>query len=451
MVTALHVPPGGPRWVLRRRRPESFVPGKLIVRFKSDAIPGAVPHAARAVRTFRAVLPEQVSAPLEMLKRNFGLRRIDPVLVAPQRMARMAGLPTVGRSVASLGVSMEHSPREKLRGYNVIELESEHVSRDVLKRIAASDAVEFVERVPNRWTSSAAAEPDPSLNLQWGLRAIEWFTTKKRPSAAKVHVAVLDTGVDAGHADLKSAVAAYDHGKHSSKDLPGHGTHVSGIIAAIANNGIGICGVANCRLHVWKVFSDPTGPRREEQFDDDAYHRALAEVLDSPARIVNLSLGGTEPSRIERDLIAALVAEGVLVVAAMGNEYDEGNPKEWPAAYPNVLAVGAIGETRRRAYFSNSGPHIGLMAPGNNILSTVPRYAGFDRPETNYASWAGTSMAAPHVVGCAALVKARYPGRDGTRIADRLRKTALKLPAMQGKTFTAAYGHGLVSAARALI
>jgi subtilisin family serine protease len=442
----------------RETRTPEYVPGKLIVRFREDALrparavlAGGV-RAVRAMRDLASALPEQVSGPLEMLKRHCGVKRIDPLLAPPPSAARAAGMTRMTRGVLSLAASVDSSPRERLAGYNVIELEDKAVSAETLRRIQASRAVAFVERVPNRWVSAKRSKPvaDPSLNLQWGLRAIDWFAVARRPSAAQVHVAVLDTGVDARHPDLKGAIEAYHRGAHSAKDLPGHGTHVAGIIAALANNGVGIAGVADCRLHLWKVFSDPSGPRAFEEFDDEAYNRALGAVLDSPARIVNLSLGGTAASRTERELIAALVAEGVLVVAAMGNEYAEGNPVEYPAAYAEVLAVGAIGEARRRAAFSCTGRHINLVAPGEHILSTLPRVA-FAGRATDYDAWDGTSMAAPHVAGVAALLKAQNPAKSGAWIGKRLQKTAVRLPAMRGKRFSASYGHGLVSVARALL
>jgi len=130
-----------------------------------------------------------------------------------------------------------------------------------------------------------------------------------------VRIAVLDSGLDTSHPDIPAPEASKDYSDWPVLDdtiansVTGHGTHVAGIIAALANNGVGIAGIADCRLHVWKVFSDPRGPRAFEEFDDEAYNRALGAVLDSPARIVNLSLGGTASSRTERELIGALVAE----------------------------------------------------------------------------------------------------------------------------------------------
>jgi len=444
------------------RRP-AFVPGKLHIRFKPAALHGAVAavergaRAVRASRTARALpeadaaLPAQVAEPLRMLAEQFGVCRVTPVLAVGRAPARAVRGTKGARMVASLAEAVTRAPRAKLAGYAVVELEAgREITPDVLSRIGESPAVEFVERAANRWTSGRALKPDPARNLQWGLRAIEWFHVARRPDAGDVHVAVLDTGVDTTHPDLAGVIANYERGPHSVRDLPGHGTHVAGIIAARANDAAGICGVANCRLDVWKVFSDPKRPKQDEEFDDDAYNQALAAVLDSPARIVNLSLGGTERSRTEQDLIAALVAEGALVIAAMGNEFEDGNPVEWPAAYADVLAVGAIGEDRRRASFSNTGRHINLVGPGACILSTVPFYTYFGRSESGYAAWPGTSMAAPCVAGVAALLKAKYPSRYGTWIGNRLQQMTTRLAAMGSKPFTGEYGHGLVNVRRAL-
>jgi subtilisin family serine protease len=133
----------------------------------------------------------------------------------------------------------------------------------------------------------------------------------------------------------------------------------------------------------------------------------------------------------------------------MGNEYEEGNPVEYPGAFPGVVAVGATDETGRRAPFSNTGRHIDVVAPGVNVLSTLPTQPTWDG-EKDYASWAGTSMATPYVAGLAALLRSKNPTWSGKRIADRLRKTARRLPAMKKKSFTREYGHGLVDVEKAL-
>jgi subtilisin family serine protease len=122
-----------------------------------------------------------------------------------------------------------------------------------MKTLRASRAVTLVERVPNRWL--CASPSDPLLNRQWGLSAIRWFSGN-RPSAAGVKVTVLDSGVDGGHADLRNVVSSYRHDGSSARDYAGHGTHVTGIIAALVNNKIGIAGVANCKISMWKVFDD---------------------------------------------------------------------------------------------------------------------------------------------------------------------------------------------------
>jgi subtilisin family serine protease len=316
---------------------------------------------------------------------------------------------------------------------------------DVRKRLTASPAVEFVEPVPNRWP----AEADPQLNRQWGLRAIRWFNVA-RPDAAKVHVAVLDSGIDASHPDLKGTIETYDHAGNSARDYCGHGTHVAGTIAAIVNNGIGVAGVANCRLHCWKIFDDrkPNPLGGVGPFNFEYYVDALASLLDAkpPIKVVNLSIGGTASSNTEATLYRELRAAGILVVAAMGNEYLEGNPTSYPAAYDGVLAVGACDEVDRRGEFSNTGQHIQISAPGVNVLSTVPTAKSIFGKTTDYDSWDGTSMATPHVAGCAALVYAANGGAlDAKAIEKLLTKRARKVPEMKGKVFTPEFGFGVVS------
>ncbi|MEO8420198.1 MAG: S8 family serine peptidase [Hyphomicrobium sp.] len=427
----------------------------MIVRFKQDAVEAVARTsvAARASpRMLAAAFPSEISGPITYLREEAGVRSMKPMFVGPPTRARPAGEASLRSLVAlhgSLSRSATQAPRESLTGFQMVEISSKKDQEAVLKRLRAAKAVDFAEPVPNHWLT--AAGPDPLRNRQWGLPAIRWFD-KTRPDAADVHVAVLDSGIDEGHADLKDAIEDYHRGPNQARDFLGHGTHVSGIIAATFNNVVGITGVANCRLHCWKIFLDPPAGSTKQKFDFDTYSQGLAAILDSDIKVVNLSIGGELHSQTEQILFNELAASGVIVVAAMGNEFEEGNPIEYPAAYDGVTAIGAIDEVDRRASFSNTGTHIALMAPGANVLSTVPRQKASLASSVDYDSWSGTSMATPHVAGCAALLYAAKPRSKASAdaIVKRLKTKARKVPAMKGKSTTKEYGHGVVDIAAAL-
>jgi len=348
----------------------------------------------------------------------------------------------------ALARSAEKAPRESLRGFQLVEVRDRKITPALLKKLRKSKAIDLVEPVPRRWLTAGA---DPLINRQWGLRAIRWFSGK-HPDASKVHVAVLDSGVDAGHDDLAAAIEEYRHDGNAARDIMGHGTHVSGIIAAVVNNSVGIAGVADCRLHCWKIFDDPPAGSEEQDFNFENFSAGLASALDSDIKVINLSIGGTDNSETEAIVFRELRDAGVVVVAAMGNEFQEGNPKEFPAAYEGVLAVGAVDEVERRADFSCTGPHIGIVAPGVNILSTVPRQKAIFAERTDYDSWPGTSMATPHVAGAAALLYAKKnkSKASATAIINRLRAKAKKVAGMKKRKFTNEYGSGLLDIAAAL-
>jgi Subtilase family len=411
-----------------------YVPGQVIVRVNPDAVrdePGQR-------------LPEAVAEPLEYLLRETGASRIRALFADPR------GRATALRKV--VGSSVEGAPAE-LAGILVVEVDRERVPKRLIDRVAAARAIEFVEPMPARWLGAAPepeppAAPDPLRNRQWGLRAIRWFQAQI-PDAAEVLVAIADTGVDESHPDLDGVVAEYHHVGLAATDAVGHGTHVSGIAAALTNNGIGITGVSNARVALWKIFAD-TPTNGDFYVDGTRYLRALDEIARSGARALNLSIGGTASSQTEQLLFDRLDAAGVTVAAAMGNEYDNGNPTEYPAAYTGVLAVGASAENDERAVFSNTGSHIGIVAPGVNILSTLPTRRSPYRPETEYASWSGTSMATPHVAAAAALVAAEHSDWTPSDVKAHLRETTAKVPAMGGRQRTNEYGDGLLDLETAL-
>lgn len=438
-----------------------------------------------------SVLTESVAgsvglSAMSVLERAGLVRRVVP-LTAPLSVelplpagAAMAGL------AASLSRTTSKSPAAV--GACVVELEHDKDVPDLHAALANDPGVEFVSRVPIRYLVAArgarrppstpratiAATP-PAADAMWNLRKINWADARALPGfreATTIRVAVLDTGIDASHPDLKARVKGYVHAypdvptPSGPEDIVGHGTHVSGTIAALINNEVGINGICEAQLYAWKIFSDQphcfslaTG--FQYYVDPVMYRRALADCLDAGVDVINLSIGGPgKPDPQEQQLFDALLARGTTIVAAMGNERQAGSPISYPAAIPGVIAVGATTIDDSVTNFSNRGDHIALSAPGKAIWSTLPTYPGqfgFEatlgpngrpvegkpiRRETDYDAWNGTSMASPHVAAGAALVLAKYGALPPAQVREYLTTTADKVPAMSGAAFDSDYGSG---------
>lgn len=293
---------------------------------------------------------------------------------------------------------------------------------------------------------TAAARTRRTAPTQWSHPVIglgEAQAARGFKDGSTVTVAVVDSGIDATHPDLTGALVEYKNFlKEKDKDFIGHGTHVAGIIGARAATATGVTGVSRARILALKALP------RDDNFDATAYYRALRYVIGR-AQVLNLSLGG-EKDPAEIDILRDVIAAGVVVVAAMGNEYEEGNPTEYPAAMPEVCAVGATNQQDRRAWFSNTGRHIDLVAPGVAILSTTPTYR-YDDPEgkRKYDAMDGTSMATPHVAAAAALVLARHPRLTPAQVVSRLTRTTDR--AVRAKTKASpSYGSGRLNVRKAL-
>jgi len=426
-----------------------YIPGEMVLRVKEGAVR---PHLSAARLQFTAAhaktLPETVRGPVEYLHKNAGLKHIRPIFSLRQTQLQRASVRAAERSWLAVLSSVADSSSEDLSGIIMVKVDPREVTPTLMKHLKSSKAVALVEPMPARWLQ-VDGTADPTENLQWGLRAIKWFSAN-RPSAAEIRVGVMDTGVDTTHPDLKDVIETFHHDGLLDRDLIGHGTHVCGIIAATVNNDVGIAGVANCRIVVWKIFNDRPGPDGEFYVDGERYLRALGDAREANLRAVNLSIGGTASSQTEQLLFRRLEQGGVAVAAAMGNEYHKGNPTEYPAAYQTVMAVGAVAENLRRSSFSNTGQHIAVVAPGSNILSTLPLKGSDYLTETEYASWSGTSMATPHVAGAAALLAAKNAGWGPAEIKKHLMDTAAKLAPMGKKNWTSTYGAGLLNLKAAL-
>ena len=326
-----------------------------------------------------------------------------------------------------------------------IRYESEAGVETAVEMLSNVNGVEYAE--PNRYRETYAIPNDPSFPNQWGLTKINCPAAWDRTTgSASVVVAVIDTGIDLDHPELAALlVPGWDMvdlgpspippaGFHfegdfmgrdnDPQDEVGHGTHVAGTIACASNNATGVAGVTwNCRLMPVKVLTrmvnnaNPADVRGVGSAADIA--AGIRYAVDHGARVLNLSLGGTVDTMVERDAIAYAIAQGAVVVAAMGNAFQQGNPTSFPGAYPDVVAVGAINQTDQRAFFSQTGPHIDVAAPGVGVLSTVW--------DNGFATMSGTSMASPHVAGVAALILSCNSSLTGAQVADIIRQTARPL------------------------
>lgn len=425
---------------------QDYSPGLLMVKCKVDVVDNVPDIQAAHIASVRALtLPQAVENPFDQLVKSNVLREVIPVF---SRLTRGRSLSIAPTSVAaSFATSIRDSENEDLRGINMLRLGRSADLKKIAKDLQSTPGIEYVHRVPRRWMTIKQPN-DPLVTKQWGLNAIKWFKLAQLPNASTVKVGVLDTGVDITHPELMNVIKSYIHDGASSIDIVGHGTHVSGIIAAEINNKVGITGISQCDLNVWKIFTDQPDPGDGEYYVDDVmYQRALNAARNSGMRVVNLSIGGTAHNPTEEFLFQRLINAGCTVVAAMGNEFNEGNPTEYPAAYPGVVAVGATTKSNQRASFSNTGKHISIAAPGFNILSTLPLLPSAARQadETEYAVWSGTSMATPHVTAAAALVIASNPNLSPQQVAERLKSTATKVSAMGGKSKTNEFGYGLLN------
>ncbi|WP_028610391.1 S8 family peptidase [Paenibacillus harenae] len=263
---------------------------------------------------------------------------------------------------------------------------------------------------------------------QWNLPSIEtekgWNVTKGNE---EVIVAVLDTGVQSNHPDLKgkttTGINLIDESLAPDDDV-GHGTHVAGIIGATVNNGEGVAGLSwyNKIMPIKVLDSSGAGSTY-------SVAQGIIWAVDHGAKVINMSLGNYAQADFLHDAIKYAYEHDVVMIAASGN--DNTDRPGYPAAYPEVFAVAATDSNKEKASFSNYGDYIDVAAPGDSIASTYPG--------SQYAALSGTSMASPHVAALAGLIRSVNPELSNEEVMELMRKSAADI-GTQGKDIYFGYG-----------
>jgi subtilisin family serine protease len=442
------------------RGADSIVPGEVLLTLQRDA--------ADAMTSSVPLHP----AGLFGAAGTLGVDDLDSVLadLGAHDITRLAPSP-IGiageQALAGSDLGLQEGPQHLLSRSFRVRIDPGADVEQAVARLAAVDAVELAE--PNRWRETMITPNDPQLVDQWGLTKINAPTAWDiSTGSGAVVVGIIDSGCDLDHPELAPLlVNGFDmvdlgasptppagwrfEGDFSGRDaIPedevGHGTHVAGTIAAATDNGVQVAGIG------WQTKIMPVKAlTRMVRISDGRVSgvgssadvaAAVRWAADNGAHVINMSLGSDAATSVESSAIAYAIGKGVVVVAAMGND-GSANPS-YPAAYPGVVAVGAIDSADKKASFSQTGAHISLVAPGVGILSTY--LAG------GTTTMSGTSMATPHVAGVAALIKAVKPSATGAEIADILRDTARPLTDAAGDPVpNNAYGHGCLDARAALV
>jgi serine protease len=287
-----------------------------------------------------------------------------------------------------------------------------------LKKAGLGKVTEYIE--PNYIYQQFEVPNDPEYGQQWNLRSINVESAWDETKGSGITVAVIDTGVTPVP-DLKETqfVNGYDfvNDRIEAYDDAGHGTHVAGTIAQSTNNGYGVAGIAyQATLMPLKVLAASGGGTVADIAE------AIRFAADNGADVINMSLGGPGESQLMEEAINYAHQKGVVVVAAAGNSNQ--NSAAYPARYPHVIGVSALDSVGVKAPYSNFGAGVDISAPGGSedgkiLQETIDPETGLEV----FEGYQGTSMAAPHVAGVAALIKASGI-TEPDEVLDVLKKSA---------------------------
>src|SRR5665213_3909377 len=345
------------------------------------------------------------------------------------------------------------------------------IPNGISSQIAADLQVDFVE--PNRIRHAVVAAPDdPNYASSWWFSAVHalqaWsllpgqYLTAATAGTGRVKVAVLDTGADCTHPDFINTGGSSTNSAQGGQlmfsasqalvpttivnpvcpwqDDHGHGTHVTGILAAATSNAVGVSGLAYpVQVIEYKVL-DSAG----SGYDADIMN-AIEDAANAGAQVASMSLGEVGYSPTLQTAINYAWQHNTLVVAAAGN--DAKSELFFPAGANHAVGVSATDSGNNLAYFSNYGNAVQLAAPGLGILSTAPTYPA-SQGWLNYVSLSGTSMATPFVSALAGLVAMTTPNATAAAILQRMEQTASSLTT--GGGWGQNFGFGIINASSAV-
>ncbi len=377
----------GPELVQAQTVPAEYVPGRVIVKFRSGISPDKISQ-------FRS--------------------EFDAAIVAEVPQLRMA----------------------------VLQLNQADVSR-AIRRLRARSDIEYAEPDYIGYPTWDPNDPAYVSGQQWALAKIQASQAWDLSRGQGVIIAVLDTGVDVNHPELQGRLLpgySFTTDNTDVSDRCGHGTHVTGIIAANTNNGVGIAGVAPEAMILPVKVMDRYQPNYGCYGSYSDFARGIVYAVDRGAKVINMSFGGTAFSYSLQDAVTYAAQRGVLLVAAAGNA--NSSTPFYPAYFSEVMAVAGTDGSDNRYSRSNYGDWIDISAPATGIYSLY-----YDGSNSTYVYMSGTSMAAPHVAAVAGLLLAQDPNRTGSTLRTILQESADDLGDPGWDPY---FGYGRLNAYRAL-
>ena len=321
-------------------------------------------------------------------------------------------------------------------GYDVIQLKKGQSLTEAVAYYAKQKGVKSVS--PSYKYQSFSKVSDPNKKDMYHLNLLQIDKALALAGNHEVKVAVIDSGVDFKHPDLQAQVLPPYNAVTPANSITfdAHGTHVAGIVGATKDNGVGGHGVfPNAKILPIDVFNG------KQTTNDFVIAQGILYAIEQKADIINMSLGGYGESPLMEAAVKKALDKGITIVAAAGNESTD--YYSFPASFEGVISVGSTNERNQLSSFSNYGPSVDLVAPGEDIFSTV--YDG--KKGSSFATFSGTSMASPVVAGVVALLKSKHPDLKPHEIEAILELTAKDLG---DRGYDLTYGHGLVDPVKAL-